>query len=105
MGDGYSSAAGTSLSVDDHVEPFVGRWRREVAGEAVVVGFAGLERVLAGRVPLPKPLLADFIGHIEEMQFVGRVCLLENSTHPASGLDPVGGKVQHRRHADSEQRN
>ncbi len=77
----------------------------KVVGEAFVVGFAGLERVLAGRVPLPEPLLAHFIGDVEEMQFVGCVGLLENRAHPASGLDPVGRKVQCHRHADSEQRN
>jgi hypothetical protein len=57
--------------VNDDVESLAGFRRDEIAREQIVVRFAYLKRVLATRIPFPKPLLADRVRNIEQMKLVG----------------------------------
>jgi hypothetical protein len=58
--------------VNDNVEALAGSRRDEIAREQIVFRFAYLPRMLASRILLPKPLLADHVRNIEEMKLMGR---------------------------------
>jgi len=58
-------------SVNDDVDVLVGPG--EIAREQIVVHFAYLERVLATRIPFPKPLFAERVRNIKQMKLVGRI--------------------------------
>src|SRR5450631_62417 len=73
--------------------------RDEIAREQVVVGFGCLERVLASRISLPKPLLADGVRNIKQMKLVGHISLSNQRTHPVATADGVCRESQHDRKA------
>lgn len=54
-----------TLSMDDHVEPFVCQGRHEIAGEDFVLSFVGLEGMFANLVPPAKPTLASLVRDIK----------------------------------------
>ena len=50
--------------------------------------------MLAARVSFAKPLLADGVGKVEQMQLMRHFGLDNQRTHPVAIADGVGGKIQ-----------
>lgn len=65
-----------------------------MAGEQIVFCFAYLPRVLASRITCLKPLLADRVRDIEQMQFVGGTGLIDQRAHPMANADCIGLEIQ-----------
>ena len=59
--------------VNDDVEALGGFRRDEITHEEIVFRFAYLERVLATRIPFPKPLFTDRVRNIKQMKLVGHI--------------------------------
>jgi hypothetical protein len=56
--------------------------------------FADLVGVLALRISLPQPLLADRVRNIEQMKLVGHAGLRNQRSHPVAIADGVGREIE-----------
>ena len=76
-----------SIRVNNDVEALIrARWH-EIARELIVLGVSDLERVLTPGISFGKPLLADGVGKVEQMELVGYLRLRNHGAHPVAILD------------------
>ena len=87
--------SGPHIRVMHNVEALLCARRDKVAGDQVELLIAGLKGMIPRRIARTQALLADLIGHIQEMQAVGGTHPLEHAARPTSAFQRVGRKVQH----------
>lgn len=63
-------------------------------GDRVELGVAGAELVRAGAVALAQAAFAFRVGHVQIIQAVRSVGVLEDGFHPLPAGARVGGKIQ-----------
>ena len=77
-----------------NAKALIARWWVEITREQIVVLFVGLEWMFAALVSLTESLFANRVRHVEEVQFVGRVRLLDQRSHPPSIVFTIGRKIE-----------
>ena len=88
----------------DDLEPFLRIRGHKICREPVELRLAGRKGMVPRRIARPQPLQTNRIRHVQKMQPSGDTRIHRHLPHPTPLRPCVGGKIQHDRHARTQQR-